>query len=217
MSNDVKEQVSAWAYLKELPCEREEFLFVADERDDREILGIFNYVCQEKKCRIECFYNKITGDFILRRIFGLNEYNDISFITPKLAIFEILLQEKLFDVINEMSFFANAPVCMSLQRKGITDWEFKEFLPEVLHDFELYITPKTPMRLINGSYIVIDYSNFVSQAQFVVYYNELRSEFYAEKKVKGIVETTNCMDAKNIKELEKKLVDLPEILQGFAK
>ena len=216
MADEIKQRIADWEYMRELPVEYEGFSLVNERRDDKSVLGIFGYVCESKRRRLECFYNKATGDFMMRRIFGLNEYNDMDFITPKLEVFEQVMRSKFFLAVQEMSSFENIKQSMMIERKGIKEHNFGSLLPAELHGFELYIAPKTPVRLISGSYIVVDYSDFDKEEQFVVYYNELKGMFYAEKKIRGVIETTSCMDAVNIRDLEKNLALLPELLQNFA-
>ena len=61
------------------------------------------------------------------------------------------------------------------------------------------------MRTINGSYVILDYSNFAENSNFVILYNILREEFSAEMKFHDIPEITYDFDADSLQELEKLL------------
>lgn len=215
MNEDVRKNLENWTYLQELPQKNEDFVLTVAMLEVKEMFVIFRYVCQERCRQVICFYNKTTGDFMLRRVYGLNEYNDMAFITPSLEVFEKLLREKLDAVIQSMYVFHREQASLLLAKTGLLEYDFKDLLPQSLCGFSLYIKPSEPVAMINGSHVVLDYSDFTKDAQLVIYYNELKCEFYAEKKVRGIVQTTGCMDARNIKDLCKRLQDLPEILNEF--
>ncbi len=61
------------------------------------------------------------------------------------------------------------------------------------------------VRVLNGSYIVFDYSDFDIESNFIIYYNEFRSEFFGEARIRNIPEMNYTFDSKNLEELEEKL------------
>ena len=85
-----------------------------------------------------------------------------------------------------------------------------------MEGFKLFITPHEPKRVLNGSYIVADYSDFSIESNFIIYYNEFRCEFFGEARVKNIPEMRYDFDSKTIEELEQKLDNqLAERLRGI--
>ena len=86
-------------------------------------------------------------------------------------MFETLLEKKLSEKIIEMSIFSENQICHAIKEKKILEFNFEEYLPERIGEFSLYIDPKKPLKLINGSYIIIDYSDFNTGNSLAIYYN----------------------------------------------
>ena len=78
-------------------------------------------------------------------------------------------------------------------------------LAKKIGSFELYIDPSHAIEHINGSIILIDYSDFARRDQLIIMYNRLRDEFFGELKVNSVFRTTTSFDGRNVKELEDKL------------
>ena len=57
--------------------------------------------------------------------------------------------------------------------------------------------------MLNGSYIIFDYSDFALESNFIIYYNEFRSEFYGEARIKNIPEMNYTFDSDSLLELEE--------------
>ena len=99
---------------------------------------------------------------------------------------------------------------------GFKEWDFWKTLPKKIGNFELYITPESPLEYINGSWVILDYSDFANGNQLMFLYNSFRNELFAETK-KGYLPLTteefnaNSLEALNAlieKKLEKTLNDL---------
>ncbi len=207
-----------WPYLAELPPELGGFTLSVDLLEEKDRVLFFSYAAPQLRRQVEAYYNLPTKDYMVKRYFGLNEYCDIQFITPDRKVFEGRLKERLVVCLEEMAMFSSERIGMVVRKTGIFDWEYGRKLPERIGGFDLYIRPFEPERLINGSVVVLDYSDFARNCQLAVYYNELRNEFYAEKKADGVVETTSLFDARNLKELEKLLAShLTTTLESFSK
>jgi hypothetical protein len=221
MTDKEKEHLAAlsnWLYLNSLPRELAGFSLSSGVRENGDSIDIFSYENALLRKKLRCFYNRATRDYMLRHIFGLNEYNDGKYITPDLARFTALLQDNLAAAAQERSSFGRARGYSILKDKGIPAWEYQGALPDACSGFELYIRPDAPAPLVNGSFVLADYSDFAGGHQFAVYYNELRDEFFAEKKRAGSIETTALFDARTVKELDKKLRDgLAGYLEDFRR
>lgn len=198
-----------WAYLSELPKEIEGFsLAVGNEGE------LFSYVNEEKRRRAVFFQTEDGKAYMLRCYAGLNVFNDARFIARSREAFEGILRE---DMVKRVSDMARGAYGYVLETTGILKWDHSGFLPDKAAGFELFIKPDAPLAIINGSYVIVDYSDFDKGAQFIIIYNELKDEFYAEKIIKGTVETTPLFDAKKLKELGMKLEGLDVYLQEFRK
>ncbi|MBR5486440.1 MAG: hypothetical protein IKV70_00525, partial [Phascolarctobacterium sp.] len=99
---------------------------------------------------------------------------------------------------------------------GFKEWDYWKTLPKKIGNFELYITPESPLEYINGSWVILDYSDFANGNQLMFLYNSFRNELFAETK-KGYLPLTteefnaNSLEALNAlieKKLEKTLIDL---------
>ncbi len=205
--DDIIEQINNWQYPSSLPDKVEEFLLIKQIKADESSIEIFSYAAEHLKKKLLFYYNVKTKDYMLKRQFGFNEYNDINFINPSLEKMQQLLESNLEATLKEFLLPLSPDKSFILKEKGIYHWNYKDVLPAAIEDFELYIMPDKPVKLINGAYIVIDYSDFSKQKQFLIYYNELTDSFYAELKNKGIVSTTSAFDSRQIKDLEKLLIE----------
>lgn len=206
-NNDILTVLENWEFVKCLPTKIEDFELAVDVKKVNDEVDIFSYEDKKQKKKIRCYYNCATKDYMIKRMFGLNNYCEMEFITPKLEDFERILAEKLEQYVALLAEFKRENVSTILLDKGLLDWQYGKSLPESIMDFELYIRPFEPMRLINGSVVLIDYSDFNTLKQLVVYYNILRDEFYAEKKINGVVYTLAGFEAKSLKELESVLAE----------
>ena len=90
-------------------------------------------------------------------------------------------------------------------KKKIMEWEYGKSLPTELEGFELFIAPEKPLKITNGSYIILDYSDFSIASNFVIYYNIFRDEFFGEGRVHGIPEINYLFDSHDLAGLATKL------------
>ena len=81
-------------------------------------------------------------------------------------------------------------------------WEYPKTLPKNLEGFELFITPDKPAKITNGSYIILNYSNFETSCDFTIYYNIYSGKFSGETRINLVPNVSYLFDAANLKELE---------------
>ena len=74
----------------------------------------------------------------------------------------------------------------------------------------MYIAPSQPLKVLNGSYIIIDYTDFTAESSLLVYYNIYRDEFFGEMRVRRTPQVINTFDTKKISDLELQLRDYLE-------
>ncbi len=84
-------------------------------------------------------------------------------------------------------------------------WEYIKSLPLEIDGFKLFISPDKPVKVINGSYIIIDYCDFANESNFIIYYNVFRDEFFGEAKIHRIPEVTYEYDSSELNDLKQKL------------
>lgn len=214
--NGILAVLENWEFVKGLPVDVKGFGLSVGVKKVNDEIDIFSYECAQKRKKVRGYYNCATKDYMLKRIFGLNDCCEMEYITPDIKEFERLLADGLVGFVVSMAEFTRESVSSILADKGLFDWEYGKELPESLCDFELYVRPYEPIGLISGLVVVIDYSDFADGSQFVIYYNMLRDEFYAEKKVKGVIYTVAGFEAKDLKGLAVVLAErLEDCLQGL--
>ena len=107
-------------------------------------------------------------------------------IAATLEDFEILLRKRFDNVLLDITSFDKTKIDSMLKRTNILEWDFSSVLPDNLDGFELFIRPSNPLRITNGSYIILDYEFFSCQSNFAVYYNIFRDEFFSDARIAGV-------------------------------
>lgn len=209
MKEKTKQAVDAaladWAYLKELPTELEGFSLRRDMCVEGDMYDIFSYICAARRCKFTVYYHEETKEYKARVSVGLTEFCDIDFITDELAVLEAILRERLAKTLQNLVQFNRDAIDSIVVEKQILEWPYAATLPETLEGFTLFIRPSEPLRVINGSYIVFDYSDFAAESNFIIYYNIFRDEFFGEAKIRRIPEMNYLFDSHTLEELEAKL------------
>ena len=102
------------------------------------------------------------------------------------------------------------------RRRGIPEWDFSQAMPEELEGFVRDIDPAHAIRMINGSFIIGEYRKMDECTGLLLYYNELRDEYFAELRYKSYPEIDHHLDAKNLDDLALLLREhLGAILKGL--
>jgi hypothetical protein len=97
----------------------------------------------------------------------------------------------------------NADLLIAEQKFDV--WEYPKTLPKNIEGFELFITPEKPVKITNGSYIILNYSNFEINGDLTIYYNVYTENFSGESKINLVPNVSYLFDADNLKDLESKL------------
>ena len=105
----------------------------------------------------------------------------------------------------DMETFNPKTLSSIVSDKKITEWALGRELPEKLEGFSLFIRPAQPVKINNGSYIVVDYVDFSLESSFTLYYNIYRDEFFAEARIWNIPDVNYDFDSNELPELEEKL------------
>lgn len=201
----IKAEVSNWQYLKNLPREIHGFTFVEDMKLDGDCYDILHYENVERRRRVTLYYHDETLEYKVRTAVGLTEFCNSEFIAEKTEIVELLLKERLVHHLENLASFSQQKIDSIVVDKKIIDWHYLDKFPAEIAGFKLFLTPQEPLKIINGSYIVFDYSDFAAASNFIIYYNIFRDEFFGEAKLYQIPEMTYAFDSRELFELEKLL------------
>lgn len=201
----VETDVCDWAYLKRLPPMLEGFSYRRDMHVEEDIYALFSYENNAMHRAASAYYHEETKEYKLGVQIGLTNFCRIEFIAPNIAAFEKRLDEYLRKLLVELVTFDPKTISSIVCKKKIMEWEYGRSLPTELEGFELFIAPEKPLKITNGSYIILDYSDFSIASNFVIYYNIFRDEFFGEGRVHGIPEINYLFDSHDLAGLATKL------------
>jgi len=201
----IAEQIKSWDFIINLPQEIYGFVKETNGNIDGQILHICHYVNKDLKAKLDIIYTAETFDYIVVRTMGINTYRDVRYVYKEKDVFAEKVGEALPGIIKNMENPASVNLGQMVINKGIMTWKYGNSLPDNIGSFELYIKPEKAIEHINGSIIIIDYTDFECKDQFVVYYNRLRNQFFAELKIAGVFRDSKTFDSTSLKGLQSKL------------
>lgn len=201
----VKKELEGWQYLEELPETWHGFTKHLLGRPIDDCYDIFAYKSQELHKSATAYFHEETHEYKLRIKIGLIELCRIEFITADFSVFEKLLRTQLEQLLCDLSEFNPKSVSSIVRDKEILNWEAGRDLPEELEGFSLFIRPEYPVKINNGSYILIDYVDFSLESNVTVYYNIYRDEFFSEARIWNIPDVNYDFDSNTLSELEERL------------
>jgi len=166
--------------------------------------GLFHYE-NPLGWRWEALYDKEVEDYSVRIVMPLFEYVDISFVRDNIKDFWRDLPRRYIKEITNTFIEPQRNFDYTYRKKGIPDWKYESCLPERIGNFFLDVTPDTGIRMINGSYIIIEYRKESDKSGLIVFFNIFRDEFFAELRVHNYPQIDHHLDAQTIPELEENL------------
>lgn len=202
---EIQEETREWEFIKKLPDTIGAFKKSLPDTIDGQILTICRYEAADLRAQLEIIYTTETWDYILVRTMGMNSYRDPRFIYKDRTQFEEKVSSYLESVLLEMEHPESVNLGEMVAEKGITTWEYGNNLPKQIGPFELYLTPAKAIEHLNGSIILIDYTDFARKDQLIIMYNRLRDQFFGELKINSVFHATMDFDSYSLKELQKKL------------
>ncbi len=116
-----------------------------------------------------------------------------------------MLKAQLESLLAELETFDPASISSIVRAKEILTWKTGNELPETLEGFSLFIRPAYPVKINNGSYIIIDYVDFALESSVTVYFNIYRDEFFSEARIWNIPDVNYDFDSNTLPELEERL------------
>lgn len=212
------QEVEAWDFIKELAPTFAGFTLTIELKEQGTQYCMFTYHNDEWHKSFSVLYDMATKEYFARRIIGLTEYFDVNFIVNDLKLLEKLLKNRLNDTLLNLAVFNPDNLDSILTDKQILVWEYGKNLPQELEGFILFVKPYEPVRIINGSYIIIDYSDFDNESSFVVYYNIFRDEFFGEVRLRRTPQMSAVFDARTLDELEANITaHLKPVLESMRR
>jgi len=201
----IKEETDSWQYMQELPETWQGFTLDREPVIGKDKYDLYRYVNEEWHKSAIIYFHEETHEYKVRLKIGLIEFCRIEFITGSLTVFEELLKAQFEQTLHDMAEFNPDALSSIVRDKKILTWQAGLELPAEIEGFSLFIRPQEPVKINNGSYIVIDYVNFALESSFTVYYNIYRDEFFAEARIWNISDVNYDFDASDLAELEEKL------------
>ncbi len=199
------EQVQNWLYLHKLPKELAGFTLNLELSTCGTRYRIFSYNKPEAYRNFSVMYDKATKEYLANVVIGLTEYCDINFFAGSLPVLEQILSERLEYTLTRLDSFDPSTVESIFIDKKIIEWPFGFELPPEISGFKLFIRPCEPVKAINGSYIIIDYSDFDSESNLIINYNIYRDEFFGEIRIRRTPQMAAEFDSNTLDELKEKI------------
>lgn len=203
--DSIIEQIKGWNYVREIPASFAGFSLVTELMQCDTQYRIFTYHNAASYRSFTVLYDQATKDFLARVVIGLTEFCDVNFICGSLEQLEKLLKERMFSTLDGLAAFNPDLLCSVIREKKVANWPYAVNLPTEIAGFSLYIDPAKPVKVLNGSYIILDYSNFPAESSLMIYYNIYRDEFFGELKIKRTPQMINCFDCRQLNDLEEKI------------
>ena len=202
---EIEKQIQEWPYLTTLPEKIGDFTLVRDTGSSKAQIHIFTYANPERHLFFSVAYDSTTDDFLCKVIIGLNEYYDVNFIAADLPGLETVLRSKMEKLLMGLERFDPKLLGSIFQEKKILEWTYAAQLPQEVAEFHLFIRPDAPIKVLNGSFVIIDYSDFATESHLVICYNVFRDDFYGEIHLRRLPQMSGLFDAKTLSELAEQL------------
>jgi hypothetical protein len=212
------EQAAEWEMLRQLPAEYAGFILEIELAECGSQYALFTYRKPGEYRSFSVLYDKATKDYLARVTVGLTEFYDVSFITTSLSSLETVLSGRLRHTLEDLANPAAREYESIFRAKKILEWPYAADLPVELAGFILFISPQQTVKTINGSYVIIDYSDFSAASNLSIYYNIYRDEFFGEIRLRQTPRMISLFDAKELPDLAEKLkANLSPALESLRK
>jgi hypothetical protein len=198
-------EISATKFFDEFPAEISGYNLKKILSEDGDKFFYFTYENEKIHRNFTAYFHEETSEYKVRVKIGLTEFCLTKFFTNKFENFAEILKNEMQIAIENLSAPANIETDLLIAEKNFGAWEYPKTLPENLEGFELFITPEKPVKITNGSYIILNYSNFEINGDLTIYYNVYTDNFSGESKINLVPNVSYLFDADNLKDLESKL------------
>ena len=192
-------------YLQSLPPVYSGFTLDSTANEESLLHRIFSYRNDACSRSATIVYDKVTFEFMLRVRVGLVEFCDVRFIHPDRERFEAVLKNSLFSLLDLLQCCIPERMETLFRNKKLHEWDYESFLPQQLHGFARVLCPQNCVQVTNGSYLILDYSDYACVSSLRFFLNLFRDDFFAELLLKGVPVATKLFDAKILSDLEARL------------
>ncbi len=220
IKDEVRARIEAWDYFSELPQELEGFTLTINKDIVDGIYRLFTYRDDAVHRSFFIVYQASLGEFHVQESIGLHLFCQIEYITGDLTELKKMLIDGMRNSLQKLRRFPNEELGCIFRDKGILTWDYIPKLPEKVLGFDLFIRPTEAIRIINGSFLFLDYTDFRTERNLVLYYNIYRDEFFGELRIRKMPRLITEFDSCDIKELTAKMEEnfLPmlELVQAEA-
>lgn len=192
------------------------FTLQMDRCDDEKAYRLFHYE-NDLGWRWEALYDREVEDYTVHISMPLFSFTDISFIRQEPESYLAGLRERCEAGLTMALVEPDKSFTHAYKAKKLPQWQWQSFLPTLIDDYQLDITPDRAIRMINGSYIIAEYRRKEDRSGLLLFYNVLRDEFFAELRRHNHPEISHELDARTLPSLEKALTQhLERILKELT-
>ena len=194
-------------FFEQIPAQIDGYQLKKIFTDNGDKFFYFTYENISMHRSLTTYFHDETKEYKVCVNIGLTEFCLTNFFTEDFNHFKEILIDKLDSAIKNLSAQIDADSDFFIADKKFSTWQYGLNLPQNLEGFELFITPQFPVRITNGSYIIINYSDFAANLELSIFYNVYSDTFSGESQIGGVHNPLYIFDAKNLDELEKILVE----------
>lgn len=205
IKEEVRVQIEEWDGWQCLPSSVEGFTLTVNKGMVDGMYRLFTYEDKSVHRSFFVVYHASLGEYHVQEEIGLNQYCQIDYITNDLAELKTMLENEMVKSLRELRQFPQDKLGAIFAEKGIATWDYIPRLPQSILGFELFIHPNQSIRIINGSFLILDYTDFVSESNLALYYNIYRDEFFGELRILKMPKLITEFDTNEIGDLTKKM------------
>ena len=202
-----KETTADWEYMKNLPEMMRDFHLQRLLTQDEDTYNLYAYVNDSIHRSVTVYFHAETEEYKVRIQIGSFEFCFEECISSSLDDFEKILRVRFDNILYSIIKYDYNKIELMLKKTNLLEWDFSSLLPDHVKEFELFIRPSQPLRITNGSYVIVDYECFALKSNFAIYYNIFRDVFFSDARIAGTPDINYEFDSKTLKELQEKLAN----------
>ena len=207
IKNNLAAEFDAANFFCAIPTEIKNFKLKKILNDVGDKFIYFTYENLDAHKSLTAYFHAETKEYKVSVKIGLTEFCLTNFFTEDFAHFKEIFTAGLEGAINNLTAQVAADDDILIADQKFSAWTYGQNLPKNFAGFELFIAPKNPVRITNGSYIIINYSDFVKNCDFNIFYNVYGNNFSGESQINGVHHPSYIFDANTLPELEKILAE----------
>lgn len=210
MDDALIESLKQWNIKAILPLQVGDFQLLEEyrliEKDGKPVeYRIFTYKNKENGWTLRAVFNPESEEYAIRADIGMLEFALIEFITDDFSLFKTMVEGRLARLIHDDYVEPACNFSVIFKDKGLAKVEWDGFLPQQYKGFVRQIEPKTAVRIINGSYMILSYYDAATRSGLSLMYNILRDDFFAERRLENFPNLVHDFDTSSLEELAKAL------------